>query len=101
MTVHDDPWLEKARSIVELLTSDPDEEDLDATDGFAVEEVASGLLLSRRQHAIGIIRRQGESFFFTSVGHREPTSCASDVDDFLEQLAEVVAAVLRPHKRMT
>lgn len=101
MTASDDPWLQKARTIVELLTSDPDEEDLDATDGFSVEEVELGLLLCHRQHAIGVIRRQGESFVFTSFGHREPTTRASDVDDFLEQLAEIIAAVLRPHKRMT
>lgn len=101
MAARDDLWLEKARTIVELLTSDPDEEDLDAADGFSIGEVDKGLLLSRRQHAIGIIRRQGEGFVFTSVGHREPTTCASDVDDFLEQLAEVIAAVLRPHNRMT
>lgn len=101
MTAHDDPWLRKARAIVELLSSDPDEEDLDATEGFSVEEVELGLLLSRRQHAIGIIRRQGEGFVFIGAGHREATSRASDVDDFLEHLAEVVAAVLRPHKSMT
>ena len=101
MATHEDSWLQRARTIVEHLSSNLEDEDLEATDGFSIAEVDAGLLLSRRNQAIGIIRRQGESFFFIRVGHREPTTCASDVDDFLDRLAEVIAAALRPRTSIT
>lgn len=94
MTESKNHWRLRARSIVEQLTSDPDEADRVAADGFKIEDVGTGLLVSRWDHALGLIRRQPDGFVFTHVANSEPAFRSPDVDMLIEYLVDVVAAAL-------
>lgn len=95
MTANEEHWRQRARTVIEQLTSDPDEADPAAADGFKIEDVGSGLLISRWDHALGLIRRNPDGFVFTHVANAEPAFRSTDVDILIDYLVDVVAAALR------
>ena len=66
------------------------------TEGFHIDEVSAGLLLSRGKHAIGIITRSGAGFVFINSGYAEPTFTCTTSDELLDHLTQTVATLLQP-----
>lgn len=94
MTAHDGPLTEQARSIVEQMISTPLGGGRTMPEGFKIEDVGTGLLVSRRQHALGLISRDADGFVFTHVAYSEPVFRSPDLDKLVEYLVDVIAHAL-------